>query len=101
MSYETESQGGIANMMTPDLARDPQPTYRALVEGSPVMRIDGVGVIACSRAVVEEVLRQPEIFSSNTAAADLKSRRPLIPLQIDPPDHRKYRKIVNPLFAPQ
>jgi cytochrome P450 len=25
----------------------------------------------------------------------------LIPLQIDPPDHRKYRKIVNPLFAPQ
>jgi cytochrome P450 len=24
----------------------------------------------------------------------------LIPLQIDPPDHRKYRKILDPLFAP-
>ena len=27
--------------------------------------------------------------------------RPLIPLQIDPPDHVKYRKILDPLFAPR
>jgi cytochrome P450 len=101
MSDDTESPAGIAHMMTPDLARDPQPTYRALVEDAPVMRIDGVGVIACSRAAVDEVLRQPEIFSSNTAAAELKSRRPLIPLQIDPPEHRKFRRILDPLFAPQ
>src|SRR6185436_15738795 len=101
MSYETEGEGGIANMMTPDLARNPQPTYRALLEGSSVMRIDGVGIIACSRAAVEEVLRQPEIFSSNTDAADLKTRRPLIPLQIDPPRQRIYRKVLDPLFAPK
>jgi cytochrome P450 len=101
MSYETDSRGGVANMMTPDLARDPRPTYRALLEGSGVMRVDGVGVIACARASVEEVLRQPETFSSNTDAADLKTRRPLIPLQIDPPDHRKYRKILDPLFSPR
>jgi cytochrome P450 len=101
MSDDTESHRDIGSMMTPDLARNPRPTYRALVEGSPVMRVDGVGVIACSRAAVEEVLRHPEIFSSNTSAADLKSRRPLIPLQIDPPDHRKFRRILDPLFAPQ
>jgi cytochrome P450 len=59
-----------------------------------------VGVITCSRAAVDEVLKHPEVFSSNTAAADLKSRRPLIPLQIDPPDHRKFRRILDPLFAP-
>ena len=35
------------------------------------------------------------------SAHDLKAKRPLIPLQIDPPDHRKYRKILDPLFAPQ
>ena len=29
------------------------------------------------------------------------SVRPLIPLQIDPPEHKKYRKILDPLFAPQ
>ena len=27
--------------------------------------------------------------------------RPLIPLSIDPPDHKKYRKILDPLFAPR
>src|SRR6188508_3457068 len=98
MSAETDSQ--IANMMTPELARNPQPTYRALVEGAEAMRLDGVGVLACSRAAVDEVLRHPDRFSSNTEAADLKTRRPLIPLQIDPPAQRTYRKILDPLFAP-
>jgi cytochrome P450 len=50
---------------------------------------------------VDEVLRTPEVFSSNMSAHDLKTRRPLIPLQIDPPAHRTYRKILDPLFAPQ
>jgi cytochrome P450 len=96
-----ESEGQIANLMTPDLARDPQPTYRALVESTDAIRVEGVGVIACSRSAVEEVLRNPETFSSNIEAADLKNRRALIPLQIDPPDHKKYRKILDPLFAPK
>jgi cytochrome P450 len=101
MSDDTDGRAGIAGMMTPDLARHPQPTYRVLLDGSGVMRIEGVGVIASSRAAVDEVLRQPQVFSSDTAAADLKTRRPLIPLQIDPPDHRKFRRILDPLFAPQ
>ena len=79
----------------------PQPMYRDLLAGSDVLRVDGVGLIACSRAAVDEVLRQPDVFSSSTAAVDLKARRPLIPLQIDPPDHGKYRKILDPLFSPQ
>ena len=87
--------------MSPELARNPQPTYVVLRESSPVMRLDGVGVIVSSRAGVDEVLRNPEVFSSNMSAHDLKTKRPLIPLQIDPPDHRTYRKILDPLFAPQ
>jgi len=85
------------------LARDPQPTYHMLIAGSPVLRVDGIGVIATSHELVEQVLRNPEGFSSNftSGVGDLKNRRPLIPLQIDPPDHRKYRKILDPLFAPQ
>ena len=27
--------------------------------------------------------------------------RPLIPLNVDPPMHSKYRKILDPLFAPR
>jgi cytochrome P450 len=101
MSYETDGQAGMSDLMTPELAREPQPTFRALLLGAPVMRVDGVGVIACSRAAIDEVLRQPEVFSSNTSAQDLQTRRPLIPLQIDPPEQRKFRKILDPLFAPR
>ena len=101
MSGEASGHAGVANMMTPDLARHPQPTYRLLAETAPALRVDGVGVIACSRAAVDEVLGHPEIFSSSTSAVDLKTRRPLIPLQLDPPDQRKFRKILDPLFAPQ
>jgi cytochrome P450 len=72
-----------------------------LHDASPVFRLDGVGVIVTTRSGVEQVLRDPEVFSSSTSAHDMKTARPLIPLQVDPPDHRKYRKILDPLFAPQ
>jgi cytochrome P450 len=86
------------------LARDPQPTYQQLLANSPVLRIDGIGVVASERAIVEHILRNPDEFSSDfgsTVAGDLKNRRPLKPLQTDPPIHRKYRKILDPLFSPQ
>ena len=102
MVERTEEYGaGLAELMNPEVARNPQPIYSMLHDGSPVFRLDGVGVIVTTRAGVEEVLRDPEVFSSSTSAHDLKAPRPLIPLQIDPPDHRKYRKILDPLFAPQ
>jgi cytochrome P450 len=102
MAERTESYGAaLAELMNPEVARNPQPVYSMLREGTPVLRLDGVGVIVSSHAGVDEVLRNPEVFSSNMSAHDLKTKRPLIPLQIDPPDHRKYRKVLDPLFAPQ
>jgi cytochrome P450 len=102
MTERSEGYGDrLAELMSPELARNPQPAYVVLRESEPVMRLDGVGVIVSSRAGVDEVVRNPDVFSSNMSAHDLKTKRPLIPLQIDPPDHRKYRKILDPLFAPQ
>jgi cytochrome P450 len=102
MAERTESYGAaLAELMNPEVARNPQPVYSMLREGTPVLRLDGVGVIVSSHAGVDEVLRNPEVFSSNMSAHDLKTKRPLIPLQIDPPDHRKYRKVLDPLFAAQ
>ena len=101
MTERTEGYGDqLAELMSPELARNPQPTYAVLRETAPVMRLDGVGVIVSSRAGVDDVLRNPDVFSSNMSAHDLKTKRPLIPLQIDPPDHRKYRRILDPLFSP-
>jgi cytochrome P450 len=102
MTEPAQTDGlAMAELMSPDLARDPQPTYQMLREASPVMFVDGVGWVVTNRSGVDEVLRNPELFSSNMSAHDLKTKRPLIPLQIDPPEHRTYRKILDPLFAPQ
>jgi cytochrome P450 len=84
-----------------DLARAPQPTYQALRETSPALRVDGVGVLVTTRAMVDEVLRHPDTFSSALTSGHLKTERPLIPLEVDPPDHRKFRKLLDPLFAPR
>jgi cytochrome P450 len=65
------------------------------------MRVEGVGVVLSRRAEIEEAFRDPELFSSNMSAVDLKNRRPLIPLQIDPPEHIKFRRLLDPIFAPR
>jgi len=102
MAERDEKYGaGLAELMNPDVARNPQAIYSMLHASTPIFRLDGVGVVVASRAGVDALLRDPETFSSGVTAHDLKARRPLIPLQIDPPDHRKYRKLLDPLFAPQ
>jgi cytochrome P450 len=98
MADET-SFGGLP-AADPEFARNPQPMYRMLREGAAVFQADGVGVIVSSRAATDEVLRRADVFSSNVAATDLKTKRPMIPLQIDPPAHRNYRRLLDPLFAP-
>ena len=50
---------------------------------------------------VEFALQHPEIFSSAMEAVDLGQSVPLIPLQVDPPEHSKYRKLLDPIFAPK
>jgi cytochrome P450 len=87
--------------MDPETAAHPQPMYKMLRDSEPVMAVDGVGVVITRKAEAEEVFRHPEVFSSNADALDLKNPRPLIPLQIDPPEHKKFRKLLDPIFAPR
>jgi cytochrome P450 len=93
--------GTPLDSMDPETSRHPQPSYKLMREVGPAMRVDDHMVVVGTREAVDELFRHPEIFSSNMSAVDLKNIRPLIPLQIDPPDHKKYRKILDPLFAPQ
>jgi cytochrome P450 len=95
-----QGAGGGMDAMDPEMARNPQPVYKMMREAAPVMAVEGTGFVVSSRAAVDEVLRNPAIFTS-TSAVDLKNKRPLIPLEIDPPQHKTYRKILDPLFAPQ
>jgi cytochrome P450 len=77
----------------------PQERYARQVEAGVVFPRPGVAVPS-SRAAVHAVLRDHEIFTS-AFGLDLGNVRPLIPLSVDPPQHGKYRKILDPLFAPK
>lgn len=81
---------------------EPQPMYKMLRESSPVFRPGPEGPVVLSRlADIEMALKRTDVFSSNMDAVDLANVRPLIPLQIDPPEHAKYRRILDPLFTPR
>lgn len=79
---------------------DPQPMYKALRESAPVFRAPQA-VVLSRLADIEMALKRTDLFSSNMDAVDLGNLRPLIPLQVDPPDHAKYRRILDPLFTPR
>lgn len=79
---------------------EPQPMYKALRESSPVFR-SPQAVVLSRLADIEMALKHTELFSSNMDAVDLGNIRPLIPLQVDPPHHAKYRRILDPLFTPR
>ena len=79
---------------------DPQPRYRRILEVGGVLRPADGFVLAGSRRAASEVLRHPDRFTSK-GIVNLGNVRPMIPLSVDPPDHLKYRKILDPLFAPR
>jgi cytochrome P450 len=83
------------------LTRDPRPTYKMLREASPVLRIDASSVLVNTWPLIDEVLHSPDLYCASQDAGDLKNERPLIPLQINPPEHAKFRKILDPLFSPK
>ncbi len=80
----------------------PQPMFRLLRDASPVVHMEELDMhIVGTEAEIREVLHHPEIFSSGAEAVSIGQIRPLIPLQIDPPEHRNYRRLLDPIFAPK
>jgi cytochrome P450 len=91
--------GGEAD---PASRANPQAMFKALREAGPVVDTGDEGVLlVVGDAEVRHVLSHPEVFSSGVDAVTIGQVRPLIPLQIDPPHHRNYRKLLDPIFAPR
>jgi len=98
----TEQQAFDPNLfLAPDTGRNPQEFYRRARAVGPAVPGAFGGVEIVRRAEVELALRHPEVFSSAMEAVDLGQSVPLIPLQVDPPEHSKYRKLLDPVFAPK
>jgi len=78
----------------------PQPRYAETIDRGGFVRPAPDMAMVFSRDLTDHVLRHHELFSSASPMA-MGNVRPLIPLNVDPPAHSKYRKILDPLFAPK
>jgi cytochrome P450 len=78
----------------------PQGNYKSLIEQGGLIEVMPGMHLSFSRDVTDYVLRHHEQFSSRVEM-QLGNVRPLIPLNVDPPQHSKYRKLLDPLFAPR
>ncbi|HMG25620.1 MAG TPA: cytochrome P450 [Acidimicrobiia bacterium] len=79
----------------------PQSIYDLMREHTPVLRTEQGGTIIARHEDVEFALRNADVFSSDMEAVSIGNVRPLIPLQVNPPEHVKYRRLLDPLFAPK
>ena len=104
---ETNEVSGPVGVMLfdPAVAKDPHPTYARIRSECPVQRGAGFdghpNVIVARYEDVVWSLKHPEVFSSEPDALDIGQEQKLIPLQVDPPDHAKYRRLLDPEFAPK
>jgi cytochrome P450 len=98
---EAAADPGPVAAVSEALTRDPRPFYRMLRDTSPVLRINDTCVVVSTWPLIDEVLHSPSLFRTSQDANDFKNERPLVPLQINPPEHAKYRKILDPLFSPK
>ncbi len=92
-------------LFTPENANEPHDAYRKMRDECPVARgtgFDGVPEVTISRYEdVWHALRHPEQFSSAPDAVSIGQEHALIPLQVDPPDHSRYRRLLDPQFGPK
>ncbi len=114
MSYDaselvSEAEAGCCPVIEltafgPDVAADPHPFYSEIRNRCPVGSIgfdpDAPAYVLSRYEDVQFALRNPEIFGSEDAV-DIGQERPLIPLQIDPPDHVQWRRLMDPYLAPK
>lgn len=83
------------------VADDRATAYRLLHERGPVARLASGDFVVVAREQVEFALRHPELFSSRLAFAGVGSPLPMVPIEFDPPEHSRYRRLLHPFFSPR
>lgn len=90
----------------PRLGRDWHAVYAAMRERCPVAHSDAHGGfwVLSSFETVHYAMQHHELFTtypSVTIPAGLGNRRPMLPMEVDPPVHIKYRGLLAPVFSPR
>src|SRR6201990_3045272 len=81
------------------MAADRGVGWKALRDAGRVVSVDGIFYLT-HRDDVLAALRDPQLFSSKKASDVLGSPLPLVPISFDPPEHTRFRKILQPFFSP-
>lgn len=81
------------------MATDRGAGWKAVRDAGPVVYMDGWYYLT-RREDVLAALRDPGTFSSKKAFDELGSPLPLVPISFDPPEHTRFRKILQPFFSP-
>lgn len=102
------------NPLAPETLECPFPFYEAMRREAPVYQVPGAGFFIVSRYEdIVQVLKHPELYSSNSGPglahfdAEIEAiyadgyPRPNTLLSNDPPDHMRYRSLVNKAFTPR
>src|ERR1700736_1629583 len=91
---------GTANLNDLPFATDRSRAWRELREAGEAVT-SGEEIVLTSASAVEFAAKKPEIFSSARAFDRLGSPVPLVPIAIDPPDHTRFRRLLDPFFSPK
>lgn len=81
------------------MAVDRSAGWRYVRERGDVYEADGMWYLTSLEAV-RFAQHHPEIFSS-AGGYDVGSPIPMVPLMIDPPDHARYRRLLDPMLSPR
>jgi cytochrome P450 len=73
--------------------------WKVLRDAGPVVYMNGYYYLT-RREDVLAALRDTKVFSARLALQPPGSPIPVIPLGFDPPEHTRYRKILQPFFSP-
>ncbi len=93
---------------TPGANEDPHKAAAFLFQGpdiffSPVVHGGAPAWVVTRLSLIREIYQNSDLFSSresSTIAQLLGDSWRLIPVSLDPPEHTKYRILVNPIFSP-
>jgi cytochrome P450 len=94
------SAHGAANINDLPFAEDRSRAWRELREAGEAVA-SGEEIVLTSAEAVEFAAKKPEIFSSARAFDRLGSPVPLVPIAIDPPEHTRFRRMLDPFFSPK
>jgi len=99
MQATTGSQQQAGFYESAPMALDRSVGWRYVRERGDVFEADGMWYLTSLEAV-RFALHHPEIFSS-AGGYDIGSPIPMVPLMIDPPDHARFRRLLDPMLSPR